>query len=81
MRHPTSPQAEAVPAPAYRITDREIAYYVKEAQALRRQAIAEWARRGGEFLRRALANASGRFKSAEGAAVTPIVPSTAKARS
>ena len=80
MRHHSPFEAEADPAPAYRVTDREIAFYIREAQALRRQAIADWTRRGVAFLRRALANASHRIESAEAAADRPIAPSSAKAR-
>ncbi len=79
MRPPTSSPAGLDPAPAYRISDREIAFYIKEAQALRRQAIADWVRRGGAFLRRAIANASRRVERAR-ATSSPIAPSSVKAR-
>jgi hypothetical protein len=80
MRHTTPSSAATSEGPEFRISDREIATYIREAEALRRQAIADWTRRGGAALLRSLTTALRRITSADRMENSPISSPSLKAR-
>jgi hypothetical protein len=80
MPHTTPSPAATHERPVLKISDHEIAQYLREAEALRRQAIADWTRRGGAALRRSLANALRRITSPERTENPPISSPSLKAR-